>query len=338
MRGGVPMTKRPIITMKELLERLMEKSKTQNSLIKTHVKFKFYHSIGFKFLLAFLLPVLAVIMIGIISYHKSSKAIINSYKDNGFQSLIMTSDFSTFGLETSEATAFQYIVDDNFKNYFNGLYKNDLRKENSISSNLSKAIMAKETSDEFISGVHLLSDGKKVIGTHAKGNSKEINAYQSFLESEGGKQLASDSKASYWIGDDRFLRTVDSNTDYAIRYVKGFQTSKACIIVDISAKQIESMLKRLDYGDDSIVGFVTEDNKEVILSKDADIQNTSQIFSFTQFYQVARADKETLSGKVNVKFNGNNYLFLYSILDGSKAMICALIPEKNILNRVLIKV
>lgn len=298
------------------------------------LKNRFYHSIGFKFMFAFLLPVLSVIGIGILSYQKASDAIILSYRDNGFQSLIMTSDYSSFGLNSSEATAFQYVFDDTFKNYFNGLYKDDVKKEYSIQNTIGKTIITKETSDQFISGIHFLADGKNLISTFGKDTSDYDNLYQEFLVSSGGKGLADNAKAAYWIGEDEFLNQIIGNTDYAIRYVKGFQTAKACIIVDISAKQIRSMLERLDYGEDSIVGFVTEDKKEIILSKDSGFQDGNQLFTLTEFYQEARENTENTSGSQDVQFKGGNYLFLYSVIEGSNAMLCALIPEKNILKHV----
>jgi len=303
-------------------------------MLRKLIKSKFYYSIGFKFIMAFLIPIVAVIIIGYMSYKKSSDAIINSYRENGYQSLLMVSDYTTFGLGNAETTAFQYLFDDTFSKFFNGFYKSDIKQEATIAKNLGTSILAKQTSDDFISGIHFIAEGKNVISTSFKSDTDIEGYYQSFIDSDGGKKLADNPKATYWLGDDDFLSIVLTNQDYAIRYIKGFQTSKACVIVDVSTEQIKNILRRLDYGNNSILGFITEDNKEIIETDNIEFINRQGLITSTEFYQKARANTEVLSDWMDVEFFGQNYLFIYSILEDSMAMVFSLIPEENILKEV----
>ena len=84
------------------------------------------------------------------------------------------------------------------------------------------------------------------------------------------------------------------------------------------------IVEKLVAEDDSIKGFVLEDGSQV-LSGDSDIK-----FTDTDFYQEALAG-ENLQGSKEVSYEGADYLFTYSRIEGTNMLVCAMVPQKEIM-------
>lgn len=141
--------------------------------------------------------------------------------------------------------------------------------------------------------------------------------------------LKENSGAGYWIGGNNIIdETLSINpSDYAIRYVRGFSDTSACIILDISSSALKEIMNGLDFGEGSMIGFVTADGRELFLSDD------SNVFSSEEFYgEFLGADTSQYIN--DVIWKGQNYLFIGSKIGDSGAAICTLIPQEIILNQV----
>jgi methyl-accepting chemotaxis protein len=97
------------------------------------------------------------------------------------------------------------------------------------------------------------------------------------------------------------------------------------IIIDIPKKEIEHAISNINLGDGSIVGFVTSDGVEALLNTEE-----TSIFSPLEYYKAAVSGNQ-LNGHSYERYNGREYLFLYSKVGSTKAMICALVPKSTIL-------
>ena len=62
-----------------------------------------------------------------------------------------------------------------------------------------------------------------------------------------------------------------------------------------------------------------------MLSGDSDIK-----FTDTDFYQEALAG-ENLQGSKEVSYEGADYLFTYSRIEGTNMLVCAMVPQKEIM-------
>jgi methyl-accepting chemotaxis protein len=282
-------------------------------------------------IVSFMIPVGFVIIIGAVSYNKASESIIQNYKNSSLQSIKMTSEYLRFGFESVEATGTQYINDKNMKQYFNGRFSSDSLKSTEVMQDIKKALLAKRISDVFIENIHILSSSVFTMTTATK---SEKEMYVQFLESSGGKQLALKSNSNYWIGSDSFLdeKFELKSNEYAFRFVCGFADTKACFVIDISTKTLQDILKDLDFGKGSMVGFVTQDGRE-LLSNTSDTSLDNTVFSDKEFLTNAFSSKEINISK-DVVVKGKRYLFLSSKIGDTGALVCALIPEATILKQV----
>ncbi len=283
-------------------------------------------------ILSFMIPVIFVIVIGAVSYQKASTAIVNNYEHSSLQAMEMTGEYMSFGLDSIEATAIQYIMDSNIQKYFDGRLESNLLEQSTVMKNIKTGIIAKQVSDLFIENIFIMSQD---MGMLSSGNQSDDNLYTDYLESEGGSALKTNIDGAYWVGTDSLIdeKVSAKSKNYAIRYVRGFTDSRSAIVLDVSSETLVDIMSGLDFGKGSVVGFVTADGRELLLNdKDSD-KKLESVFSKEKFYQQAvKSEKE--SSSVDVQWNGQKYLFLNTKLSKSGAMICALIPESTIIKQV----
>ncbi|MHB8130009.1 MAG: methyl-accepting chemotaxis protein [Mobilitalea sp.] len=304
--------------------------KSRKEKIHKRIFGKMLGGIAAKLIISFMIPVCFVIVIGVVSYNTAASSIVQNYRKSSLQSIEMTSEYLRFGFDSVEATGLQYVVDNQIQNYFNGNYNED---ESVIAEkNIKKLLEAKRISDNFISEIHIISKNANTMTTAPK---YENDMYTAFLETEAGSKLIKKPRNSYWFGAEDYLDKTFSldKKDYAIRYVRGFVTGKACIIIDIKASTLQEILAGLDFGTGSMVGFVTADGRELFAPNTKSKDNKEQIFSTEEFYQQSLLMQEN-SGSVDISFLGENYLYLYAKIGDTGAMVGSLIPEANILKQV----
>ncbi len=291
---------------------------------------KWYKSIGLKLIVSFIIPVCFVVIVGVASYNRASNAIVNNYKDSSLQAINMTGEFISFGLKSVEATASQYILDGSSQEYFYGQYDDKPLEFSMKGKEIKEKIKTKIMWDEFLVNIHYLSDHiDNVISTS---NKAEKGIYQDFIESETVKKGKDDTDTAYWIGKDAVLDGklgVDSE-EYIIRYVQNFVDGDAVVLLDIKTSKIQDIIDRLDFGEGSVVSWVSAGGSE--LDKKGEDSNTLHFYG-EDFYQKA-FESDNMSGSENINLLGKNYCYLYSKIEGTGVMLCALIPEETMIHQV----
>lgn len=282
-----------------------------------------------KLISSFMIPVVLIIILGLVSYNKASQAIISSYRSSSRQAVEMTAKYLEFGLDSVAETAFQYTNDNNLQKYTAGYYKNDIITQNTTKKDISKSLMAKQVSDPFISNIHILSENTGLISSIL--SSSDTSFYKENLKTKSGSKLKEKFNASYWVGSDSQMdkKLSVKHNDYAVRYVLGFPNSKSCIMVDVKSSEIKSIMKGLNFSKGSIVEFVTGDGRELLQTN----EKTGKILTKQKFYKDSIKVKQSSISR-DVRWNGQNYLYISANLGDSGARICALIPENTIINRV----
>lgn len=101
----------------------------------------------------------------------------------------------------------------------------------------------------------------------------------------------------------------------------------------------EDILSHANFGANSICALVSADGREVSRIYKATTDQTlsmesveTPVFIDTDFYHLSQETEE--AGSFDVTWNGRQYLYVYSPLEKSGIMLCALIPRDNILAEV----
>lgn len=102
-------------------------------------------------------------------------------------------------------------------------------------------------------------------------------------------------------------------------------------IIDISKSAIVDSLSSINTGEGGYTAFITSDGTELYPDGTSSVSDT--VFTETEFYQAALASEEE-TGEKYVEWQGETYLFLYSLLPFNNAMVCTLIPRSTIIAQV----
>jgi Methyl-accepting chemotaxis protein len=325
------------VSGKETISSGKEEKKQGNSIFgRTHLKRVVTNSkmtIRFKLAASYLVPIAFIILLGVVSYRVASDAIVKNYEKSALQTISMTGKYLRFGLSSVEATSVQYGNDKTINRFFCNLYANDKAEYNAEYKYIGSIFSAKQTSDEFVDNIYILSDMVKSISTKA---SIDSGLYGGFTQTKLGAYLKDNRMKKTWIGKDEYLdeKLKTSSKDYSIRLVRSLPEAKAMMIIDVSTDTVNNILAGLDFDKSDNVALVTSDGREIKAvagKKSQEVKESSEkaIFTSQEFYKKAIASKATEDTQY-VNYEGKTYLFLYSKIGETGAAVCALIP-KNVI-------
>lgn len=277
-----------------------------------------------KLFLSFIIPILCIITLGEVSYRKAADGICSSYEFSTAQSIKMSGQYLNIGVSSAEAFAVQCINDNTLRLYTNGYYEDDIIENNKVYDKYYKSFLAKATTDPFISGISVLTDGVKPVSD----KNLEYNILNRFYETELGQRVNENPGKVIWSGSDEFLDdTLGEN--YAVRYIRRFSESNAVIVVDLNQEVIQKNLKDLQLDQFGELRFITLDGVEIAAEG---VKTEKQVFTGQTFYNTAISSDKS-DDSYYVKKNGRSYMFIYARIGNSGAMICALIPQDVLISK-----
>lgn len=293
-------------------------------------KVPLFQRIRFKLTVAFLVPVVFIIALGYGSFQKASVGIVNNYEESVNQTMQAMNQYLTLVFDTVQSNYKEYLNDDTLKQYLRGLFESDTTKQYTLPRQYTTDFYSLVTADAMISDIYILTDKEECIGTGSFDGEK---MYSEYMSTPQGAMVGSNEYAFFLLGNQS---TADANlgtdsSQYVARLARCINNAGAVLIVDISRECVEPTLASLNGGEDSYTALVTCDGAEYIVAASED--TPEKLFTETDFYQRA-LEAEEMEGAEYVKYQGENYLFLYSKINGRGATICSLIPEKNIVARV----
>lgn len=305
-------------------ERKPQPKKTGNSRKAAKDKGMGLRGIQVKLIGAFMIPVILFVIIGFMIYSKCSTTLNSTYEASANTSVGTLEEYLGLGFENIELMATRLSINSAITSYYTG---SELKSE-SMLMDTKVALSNESTADKFID--HIIVCAKSGTACSEKGAIRG-DVYNAFVESEEGKNVESEiGMGSMWISSHPAIDEVTGydSDEYALSLVTVLKNnsnkSVGYIIIDVKTSFIQDILDNAQISDNSIKGFVLEDGSQV-LSGDSDIK-----FTDTDFYQEALAG-ENLQGSKEVSYEGADYLFTYSRIEGTNMLVCAMVPQKEIM-------
>lgn len=298
--------------------------KTGNSRKAAKDKGMGLRGIQVKLIGAFMIPVILFVIIGFMIYSKCSTTLNSTYKASANTSVGTLEEYLGLGFENIELMATRLSINSAITSYYTG----SEAKSESMLMDAKLALSNESTADKFID--HIIVCAKSGTACSEKGAIRG-DVYNAFVESEEGKNVESEiGMGSMWISSHPAIDEVTGydSDEYALSLVTVLKNnsnkSVGYIFIDVKTSFIQDILDNAQISDNSIKGFVLEDGSQV-LSGDSDIK-----FADTDFYQEALAG-EDLHGSKEVSYEGADYLFTYSRIEGTNMLVCAMVPQKEIM-------
>lgn len=300
--------------------------KKEDKKLRDKMKIRSIFSIRNQLIVGFMVPVIFVVIVGVFSYVKSAEGLNSSYEDSTRKAIDMAINYLDLGFKSIESDSLQILVDQRLEHYVAGDYLSDPATANDVYTNNQNMISVKQTSNDFIDTLHIISNEKvKMITTYDK---MRNGFYEKFLTSDEGKALRATEDGICWIGshplvDEELMLTYDQ---YGISYIRDFFNQKGCIVVDVKSERILNILQGLKLSDDSIGAFITTDGRELSVGVDPEAPINTQ-----EFYQRCLNSEDPASAQY-VNYEGKQYLFMYGKSEVTGAVVCTLVPRSTVVS------
>lgn len=284
-----------------------------------------------KIFIGLLIPIVLLGVYGTISYRKSEEAIIKNYESSSLDTINAVSDYLNFGLTVIQEKSGELLLDSDIGEYYNR--PDGSPETNYINARYSveSAVQLVKKTNSFIAGVHMIGKEAKTVSSEA---ATQDSIYEAFQKSGIVKGLENKSVKYIWVGEHRDLdglvsggKVAYNTTNYACSLIRVMNARNGYVVIDVSKQKLLDMFTEYDLGEESIIGFVAKDGREVTKGSE------DSVFAMQSYYQSAMEAEES-SGLAYQFYNGKEYLFLYSRVGDMGAAICALIPKGAILEQV----
>lgn len=282
-----------------------------------------------KIYLCFLVPIVFMIVVGMVSYRYAEDGLSQKYMESTQQTANMATDYMDVSCSGVKSAALQYAYDADLEKYFLGLPGQSAMDKTNFYTDTRVKLMASQTADSFINDIYVITmSGNNCLTTRTL--DKKDGFYKDLLAEI--QEMSSDSNTiKKWISHhDTIDETYGVNSSsYFLSFAAQSSQKMGYVVVDVSSSAVRDLLSGMDLGDGSIIGFVTDDGKEIACTRDEEDKAVffdEEVFTGQDFYAQS-AGSEELSGNLEIKYNDKQYLYIYSRSEETGVMFCSLIPS-----------
>ena len=289
----------------------------------TNDKVNFLNSIKVKLFVAFLVPIALFVVTGILIYSKCSNTLIENSETSTYTTLSTLNEYFESGFEAASLIATRLSINETVINAYSS------GATTTMANDAKVAVSNEATADYLVAYITIIGEDNDTASSKGVLSGE---AYQAFVDSPAGQLVAASDKRITWIGShpemDEVLRYETS--DYALSgvmpFTDRFNKPAGYIIIDIKTEYVADILTNANFGEGSIVGLVNSDGSETTSGKE------DFAFFAQDFYQEALSTGE--SGSKDQKYSGTDYSYVYTPVESTGGMVCALVPKDNILSGV----
>lgn len=283
-----------------------------------------------KLLAAFLIPVTALICLGVISYRQTANALQNLYKTSSRQILSKSADYLEVLMLDVETTAYDISVDNDFINYFSGTPEEGVTYQ-MLDTKLTSILGL----DAYVeNGYFVAIEGSEHLSTNPDVKF-DADAFSVFQQTEDYIQVTSRNR-KVWLGESEFLnhyksapeQPYDNKRMTLIRRVENIMTGKdvGFVILEIRDNVMDDLLDEVDLGENSVVILVGQDDNEIAKAENYPEDPEQRIISDSQAYVVIQQGLEK-NGSFYMKKNGVKYWLCYEYLGDLGNRLIGMIPD-----------
>lgn len=301
-------------------------------------------------LVAFMVPVVLMITLGVVSYRTASSGIVDKYKESAQSTVSAVGDYFNLVCTNISNKALEMITNSDVGDYYDKYYgKQESKALETFRSAKSDIGNAKSTNKNIYSCT-VIPEAGAYLSTLSGGMTETPMA--DFSNTAEGQYFAANStQRNRWMGYQTYLddNMQSKQEKYAMVYYQKFSKSDAYLVMSLDISVAEKMLGEMDFGKGSVKALVTYDGREVVFEQKTDnpaeadgekaasaeedeAAAAKQWFVGSDFYESTKEAEE--AGYMDVKIDGKKYVYIYTPVGNTKAMICTLIPQSNVLGQV----
>ena len=298
--------------------------------------------IRFKLVIAFFVPALLIIALGLFSYYRSQGTVIANYEKSSAGNIENSALYISLLMKDIETKASQVAGLEDFYFYYTKFNENSVIDSNTLFTSARTTLSTFVSSSVGIYGAYAFGSMGNAMSTLSANPSSTL--FADFEASEEAAKWREKSKTiggatSAWLGNHPVIdKGLSSQPDqYAASYIRKFYRGEGYIVFDLMTSEINTVLDNSISSEKSIVAFVTPDGRETLVtgkkSALAGIEKGEAVFANSSFYKKA-LESDKVNGMKYVTINKKSNLFVYSKVGETGAMVCTLIPRSDILSQL----
>ena len=293
-----------------------------------------FNSLITKTVIAFGLMILMIVVQGAMSYMSAKEMLVDEAEEALVTTVKAKGDYIGLGLEQVSDRMIEILTgDDLMYFYINGTidYAKLDDDQSKAKANVQEDIRNLKQISDFV--YHLYFFSSKTVGLSTSPMNMTGDYYKEFLASDLGSKIEGSAEKYGYLGAHPYLEEMVQKKDekfdsskYAISIWRkvGMKTGTVMMIVDIDRSVIYDSLVDLDKGVGSFAAFVAPEGNETVYCGGGATDNVP-VFSELEAYQQALASEQT-EGFLNASWQGRDYIFAYSLIGNTGAMLATLVP------------
>lgn len=291
---------------------------------------------------AFVILIIMIFLVGTVSYSVAKNVVSEEVKASMADTVSAKGSYLELGLQQVNNQMVEIISMEECAAYYLNP-KLDItaltNEQTSAKGEVSAKILNMKTISDFVYHVYLISDIATGISTTPATLNREF--YAEFVASAEGQQIDSAESKEGYLGTHPSLEQAVTekeekfiSSEYALSIWRkvNFKTNMI-LVVDIDKNTIYNALAELDNGEDSYVAFVAPGGNETVYcsSESGEVpQDQIPVFTEMEAYQYALG-AEAADGYQDIRYQGKPYVFAYSRIGTTGAMLITLVPTSQFL-------
>ena len=208
-------------------------------------KVQFGISLKVQLVIGFAVPIILMVVVGMVSYYSASSGMIENYENSAVNALDMTMECMERGFAPCVAN------NTTVSSYVQGGFDVDSSRQSTARQSVTKDILVKQTTNDFIENIHIIPNGNIIAMTTANTSNANVQGFMQRLR-ESEDQGMMQETGLVWgsrhpFVDERCGLSEDGYILYC-SYRVGTEEQGGLVIIDIRAQAVRSLMEQLDFG------------------------------------------------------------------------------------------
>lgn len=307
----------------KLIARVLEKTRSGSK-----------RSIMQTLLISFMVPVVLMIVLGIVSYNTASSSILSKYNESAMSTVSAVGNYCNLVCDSISTKALEMITNSDLAEYYEKYYKKQDSNATKYFRSAKYIVGNVRSTSTYMYSCSVIPEGGLSLSTLTGAMTSE--PYVDFEATpEGSYFKENPSVKNGWLGYHTYLdENMNSTSDkYAMVFYQKMIKNNTTLIMDIDMTVAMDMLAQMDFGNNSIRALISGDGREIVSIQGKENEAVEETyFVGNDFFESTRNATET--GSKNVRIHGKRYVYIYTPVGKTGAMICTLIPRSNLLGQV----
>lgn len=279
-------------------------------------------SLKVQLVIGFAVPIMLMVVVGMVSYHSASSGMIENYENSAVNALDMTMECMERGFAPCVANALELANNTTVSSYVQGGFDADSSRQSAARQSVTKDILVKQTTNDFINNIHIIPNGNSIVMTTANTSNANVQGFVPKLRESEDREMMQET-GLIWGSSHPFVdeRCGLLQEDYILycSYRIGTEEQGGLVIIDIRAQAVRSLMEQLDFGEGSYMAFITADGREI--GSDESIR-----ISALDFYTGEDAAQY-------VTYNGAEYFYMAQKSETTGGDFVVMVPKSSITGR-----